>query len=126
MLVPGKRPYYVIHFLSRGDDTYSGLYLITRNKKEALTFFKWLYDIRVVEEWMGDDNVEDYDRNYQIRNHEDDVNKITGNFYYSNDEYTLDCFLHTIYTDTTLGWNNNPDPRIMDKYNRYKANMNLL
>ena len=114
-LEPGKRPLYVITFLTEGDGTDHGTWLITRDKNLAIEYFKWLYEEGCMTSWLDDEGQFYGERNISFRN-EDDPMKLGGNWYYSDQEYVLSVSLTTITTDTPWGWNG-PDAGKLRSFN---------
>lgn len=118
MFEPGKRPLYVITYQSYGDGNSHGIYLVSRNKKTALDFFRWLYNEAIYRDWLNDDGELYAERQININEDPEDKRKVRATFYYSDDDYGFDAELTTLYTDTPWGWNG-PNMNLRDRYINY-------
>lgn len=102
----GTRKFYVITGTTTYDGINSRVYRITNSKKEAIAYFKWLYDVVVYQDYLNGDGEEYFnDRNYNVSEDNNDKEKISGNFWYCDDEGECSYSLETCYTNASMGWN---------------------
>lgn len=102
----GTRKFYVIIGTSTYDGINSRVYRITNSKKEAIAFFKWLYDDVVYHDYLNDEGEEYFnDRNYTVSEDRNDKEKISGNFWYCDDDGECSYSLETCYTNVSMSWN---------------------
>ena len=118
MFKPGKRPYYVIYYMSSGDGNSMGVYLVSRNKKEAIRFFRWLYTDGAARDWENEEGEFYGERNITITEDPNDPTEVKGNFYFNDEEYGFDVELKTVRVDVPWGWRG-PNTDLLSRYNNF-------
>lgn len=110
----GKRPYYIIYNVNDWDGIDTNIWYATRNLKDAISHFRYYYDVFVHDDFVGENGEVYADHDYSF----DDRNKdnVRGCFWYATDDGATNWYLKTVYSNVSLGWGERPNERLENAY----------
>lgn len=105
METPGKRYLYVIVSTSNWDGMDTTVVFASRNKKEAINRFYWLYNVSVYKDFLDEfDEPMFNERDMHLSEDSEDSNKINGYFYYTDNDGECDYEICSVKTDAFFGY----------------------
>lgn len=116
----GKRHFYIIHTTNNYDGCISRIWRVSTNKKEAIEYFKWLYNDVVYKDYLDTEGEPFYyDRDYHLTENKDDKEIITGEFWYTEDDGGCTYYLTTCNTNMSLGWHGESNNKLEERFKNY-------
>ena len=112
---PGKRLLYIIAKTTNWDGLDADIVFVTRNWKEALRRFKWLYEEWVSRDFTNDGGEQRGEHNINIA---DDPKTKPSSFYWYDDDGECSYVLKPLVTDAFHSWANINKPE-EEQYKHY-------